>query len=1427
MNKYLKSILSTALVFTLVISSFSISIFNVMADSAVYSNIALSSTVEAETPTWAANAGYDYKNLNDGEINQTGYGFYTSTYMADASAEKTITMTFDKAYKVNEVILYGRNKNGYCGIPEDFTIEVWNGSNWVEVASKTGYDNSLSSLSVTFGATDCRALRLISKKMCLADGGPNYAVQLIEMEIMGSNAEKNLPSESELGFNNIALSSTVEAETPSWAAAKLHSGNLIDGVLAASGSNFYTSTYETDATKYKTILITFDKTYKINEVILYARNNSGYCGIPEDFTIEAWKGSEWVEVASKTGYDNSVKTLSVPFDAVDCRAVRLVSKKMCLADGGPKYAIQIAEMEVMGSFSYENIKTPKEFEEEVIPHPADGIYDSWTRTIEFDKYVVSDNNCYTPVGEEYGEYSGVPYFSIIDDPDESGDKILHYYNHSASSWWYPNWTIHPTVDGSSSSTKDAENCNVLDTDSTYKLNLRIRVNDLQGGNAQLLVIYSVGNAINAQKEGTNCVAEVIDSNVTETDGEWVDLVAYFRTPAEYSELTGGVANRAVFALTRPGAKVNYDLDTMTLTKVTQTNLYVKENGDFVLRDSLKGEPGEELVLPEYYSEESYSSNDCRGDYSKVVYGDWYGDEDCTTEPVMKYANCDVNIYCNNPVTETIEVEENQEMFVGFDVYTQRTEGLLNARITNELYNTGSASLKAVITPDSISAFELKNDHALDISNGKTYRADFAYKSDESVTFGIGLANGSVESDVIVKESVVLEASSEWTTASVVFTADDASDDSVVAVKLTSSTDATIYLDTFVISSATESVGVEKETTDKGEQLRFMFNLKGKNESAIVLAGEEFAVTEHGVLVKGSELDTELSLKNKDVNGIYTFSQSDLSKNYSVNPVTGNTVYSVSVNGFEVDDTYKVSARGYIKLSDGTVYYTDILTASVSDILAASEIIPENANISDYYVYLPVGTSFPADRTYSITTYDEMFGVVSVLSGDILTESAYVLFDSIPDFSRIIVPSELKYLVHGGAKSDLYFGANAQIVSKKIDSVGNDTVNYLFVTDIHFDWDVTDPQGAALINQTKLMTKMANENDNIDFVVIGGDTVSGMYGSKEDCINSTQTVLDPFLECTKPVFVLMGNHDDNSYHTLNASNTNKEIYVERVISDLDWENSIINRYTNRNGIKVTQDDPEKRANSKYYYYDLENKKTRIIALDAIDYEAKYDENGNILGDTDNDGILDGMPICNINATTDVDKYYSGKSYWGYSADQVRWLAEDALGTLPSDYDVIFVSHMGIDRVTNSYGIDVFYGNDIRNVLKAFKEGGTYNAEFTDLWGNPVSVNTNFADKNGKIISWQFGHQHIELSHYENDVDIWQICTLSANVNQSGTQTYEDLALDSVTYKNIPWRVYPRELNEITEASFNVMSVSKERVYRFTVGEGNNEKLIYPE
>ena len=98
---------------------------------------------------------------------------------------------------------------------------------------------------------------------------------------------------------------------------------------------------------------------------------------------------------------------------------------------------------------------------------------------------------------------------------------------------------------------------------------------------------------------------------------------------------------------------------------------------------------------------------------------------------------------------------------------------------------------------------------------------------------------------------------------------------------------------------------------------------------------------------------------------------------------------------------------------------------------------------------------------------------------------------------------------------------------------------------------------ALQNQLKWIVKMANENDDIDFVVVGGDTTTGMYGSKEQCVTWTQAALDPLLECEKPVFVLMGNHDDNSYHVYAGDNLLKP---ERVITDLDWQNNIIDRYT---------------------------------------------------------------------------------------------------------------------------------------------------------------------------------------------------------------------------------------------------------------------------
>ena len=132
--------------------------------------------------------------------------------------------------------------------------------------------------------------------------------------------------------------------------------------------------------------------------------------------------------------------------------------------------------------------------------------------------------------------------------------------------------------------------------------------------------------------------------------------------------------------------------------------------------------------------------------------------------------------------------------------------------------------------------------------------------------------------------------------------------------------------------------------------------------------------------------------------------------------------------------------------------------------------------------------------------------------------------------------------------------------------------------------------------------------------------------------------------------------------------------------------------------------------------------------------------------------------------------AGMNWWGYSADQMRWLAEDALNT---DKNVIFVSHMGIDKETNCYNTNIRFGAELRSIISAYQKGESYTATLKDYWGNSVPVSADFSS-HGRILSYQFGHMHIEASLYSEDIDLWQISTSSANVDQANVQTEEALS-----------------------------------------------------
>jgi 3',5'-cyclic AMP phosphodiesterase CpdA len=184
--------------------------------------------------------------------------------------------------------------------------------------------------------------------------------------------------------------------------------------------------------------------------------------------------------------------------------------------------------------------------------------------------------------------------------------------------------------------------------------------------------------------------------------------------------------------------------------------------------------------------------------------------------------------------------------------------------------------------------------------------------------------------------------------------------------------------------------------------------------------------------------------------------------------------------------------------------------------------------------------------------------------------------------------------------------------------------------------------------------MANENDNIDFVVVGGDLTTGQYSSPESCLDAASAGISPLKKCTKPVLILAGNHDDNSYGTDTRASNDESFVFSRIVSDKYWNDRILDVYT-PDAVHDTN-----HQDSKYYYYDIESKNTRVICLDAADKEAEYDKNG----------VVTGLKLLDSTKPYICTRYRTGYSFWGYSEKQLKWLATEAL-TAEDGWNYIFV------------------------------------------------------------------------------------------------------------------------------------------------------------
>ena len=427
---------------------------------------------------------------------------------------------------------------------------------------------------------------------------------------------------------------------------------------------------------------------------------------------------------------------------------------------------------------------------------------------------------------------------------------------------------------------------------------------------------------------------------------------------------------------------------------------------------------------------------------------------------------------------------------------------------------------------------------------------------------------------------------------------------------------------------------------------------------------------------------------------------------------------------------------------------------------------------DYYLWLPKNSVVSSDKEFALYTYVtgdgfalntnlmrslglEVNGSNSAFkSGTVnISKDCYLRFavkGSLSDI-KIQVPDD-KYPFEG-AKDIVLACGNIGEVNEYLASKG-DAVNYIFVTDLHHGAFINDPDGDGLRNyddnektasrlessHKQLNTAIAYVNacPYLDFLVLGGDFINGYETTesltykaakkqnpsltvRQHVIDLLQEVLAPVKQCTKPVFVLAGNHDDNAGHSLWQTTNHPgetSLYSEFLISDLDWQNEILSEFVN---VEIVQDESYSfggKSVSKYYYHDLKKgeKTVRIICLDYDDARYPFDSKGNVTS-TKGTGAA-------------------------YCTAQMKWFAEVAL---VGDFDeCILLSHAPSPHNST----DAF-----EKIVTAYNNRGSLN--------NPgFKINVSYASRtSGSINHYHHGHEHEEFIKFSSSLKYWNISTNS--------------------------------------------------------------------
>ncbi len=363
---------------------------------------------------------------------------------------------------------------------------------------------------------------------------------------------------------------------------------------------------------------------------------------------------------------------------------------------------------------------------------------------------------------------------------------------------------------------------------------------------------------------------------------------------------------------------------------------------------------------------------------------------------------------------------------------------------------------------------------------------------------------------------------------------------------------------------------------------------------------------------------------------------------------------------------------------------------------------------------------------------------------------------------------------------IYTDEFADTVKKAKPLITDTSFCVLLMSDAHIDYSGgLEPERPGIMRQLDAIKALADEI-GADAIMLGGDILHGT-NSHEGAMNDLNTYAEVLKDAPVPVLPARGNHDDNGYHNTNRPPeiTHYDPHycpISYIVNQQMWTDTLVDRVCKGKAVHA-EGDPK----STYYYADFEDKKVRMIFLDAYDYP--YVASNGIHIDTASEG-------------------------WNKVPDhQIKWLCDVALDTAKTGWNFIACSHAPLKRFVTYQNAE-----EIMDIFSAFNNRKLYKNE-------RLGIVKDFTEATASTPLQLFGHTHLTVTKSCKEEKMQLIGVGSAKISFYPRTIPDLLAHGDYDYGEM----HPRKAGDYTEANIDVVIMDKGVINKIRFGAGVDQKF----